>query len=215
VGLPPRTTFLTLAVHPQSPSLVYAGTDSGVYRTQDGGGRWEAASMGLPPNQAVHTVLCHPRDPRLVYAATTTGVFKSMSGGDRWSLAMDGVTGAGPIESLAMVSQRPGSLLLSYGGQLYKSSDGAATWSLASMQSGIGRLFPDPREPDLVYALLLGGGLLKSRDGGAKFAAINSGLPEKPSIFSLAIHPQNPLILYVGAAGLPSTSLFRTVTGGE
>ena len=35
----PEATARALAVNPRDPHIVYAGTDTGVYRSEDGGGR--------------------------------------------------------------------------------------------------------------------------------------------------------------------------------
>ena len=36
----PENDVRALAVHPRAPHIVYAGTDSGVYRSEDRGARW-------------------------------------------------------------------------------------------------------------------------------------------------------------------------------
>src|SRR5216684_4079299 len=61
-GLPETPAVRALAVHPQKPEIVYAGTQSGAYRSADRGEHWEKVEMpdhGLP----VWSVLFHPHDP--------------------------------------------------------------------------------------------------------------------------------------------------------
>src|SRR6266496_317571 len=43
----PENDVRALAVHPRAPHIVYAGTDSGVYRSADRGARWERLDSPL------------------------------------------------------------------------------------------------------------------------------------------------------------------------
>ncbi len=67
-----------------------------VYRTQNGGRRWERLTKGLPKGPAVrlgvlrHGMCTDALDPCGVYAGTNTGqVFASRNRGDSWSLIAD------------------------------------------------------------------------------------------------------------------------------
>src|SRR5579862_7340135 len=68
-GLPEKPAVRALAVHPQKPEIVYAGTQSGVYRSGDHGDHWEKVTMpdhGLP----IWSILFHPHDPDVILAGT-------------------------------------------------------------------------------------------------------------------------------------------------
>jgi photosystem II stability/assembly factor-like uncharacterized protein len=60
-----------------------------------------------------------------------------------------------------------------------------------------------------IYIASLGGGVLKSNDGGISFAAINNGL-DSMVVASLAMAPNDPNLVYVGT----STGIYKTVDGG-
>jgi hypothetical protein len=65
-GLPEAPAVRALAVHPHKPEIVYAGTQSGPYRSADHGEHWERIDVpdhGLP----VWSLLFHPRDPDIVF----------------------------------------------------------------------------------------------------------------------------------------------------
>src|SRR5262249_46448148 len=53
----------------------------------------------------------------------------------------------------------------------------------------------DPATPSTVYATAGAGGVFKSGDSGASWAAVNNGFPEDNG-FLLAIDPRNPATLY-------------------
>lgn len=54
-------------------------------------------------------------------------------------------------------------------------------------------------------------GVYQTSDGGATWIAANFGLPDAP-VFSLAIDPSNPQILYAGTNG---NRIFKSITGGQ
>ena len=74
-----------------------------VFRTTDGGKRWERLSTGLPQKDAWFTVLrdamrTDDSDPAGIYVGTTTGqLYYSRDGGDRWQLLADHLQ---PIQSV-------------------------------------------------------------------------------------------------------------------
>jgi photosystem II stability/assembly factor-like uncharacterized protein len=82
--LPERAEVRAIAVHPEDPRIVYAGTQDGPYRSLDRGERWE--KLAFPdPAMVVWSIVVHPRNPRVLYAGTApTAIYRSDDGGDRW-----------------------------------------------------------------------------------------------------------------------------------
>ena len=64
-GLPEKPAVRALAVHPQNPAIIYAGTQHGPYRSADRGEHWEKIELpanGLP----VWSILFHPHNPAVI-----------------------------------------------------------------------------------------------------------------------------------------------------
>ena len=84
-GLPPAPAIRALAVHPQKPEIVYAGTQEGPYRSGDRGDHWEKVNVpdhGLP----VWSLLFHPRDPNVMFAGyESCEIYRSDDAGERWT----------------------------------------------------------------------------------------------------------------------------------
>lgn len=59
---------------PKVRGILYAGTDTGVYVTTDGGGTWNVLGKGLP-TQYVWDLAIHPRDNALVIATNGRGMW--------------------------------------------------------------------------------------------------------------------------------------------
>jgi len=82
-GLPEPASVQAITVHPDTPDVVYIGTQDGPYRSIDRGERWER--LGFPDRRQVWSLHVHPRDSRVLYAGTSpVGVYRSDDGGDTW-----------------------------------------------------------------------------------------------------------------------------------
>lgn len=64
----PDITVTAVALDPNTVTTIYVGTDSGVYRTQDGGVTWQAFDNGIP-NAIIADLHVNPED-NVLYAAT-------------------------------------------------------------------------------------------------------------------------------------------------
>src|SRR5215813_12746377 len=65
-GLPDDVEVRAIAVHPRDSRVIYAGTQHGPYRSQDGGDRWTA--LGFPDRgMTVWSFLFHPQNPNVLY----------------------------------------------------------------------------------------------------------------------------------------------------
>src|SRR5260221_630532 len=86
-----------LVADPTRPSTLYSGTDQGVFKSDDGGVTWRAATAGIPPNR-VQTIAIDPTAPATLYAGTLTpdgeasvGIFKSTDAGASWTPINNGL----------------------------------------------------------------------------------------------------------------------------
>lgn len=71
-----------LAVNPDTPATLYAGTNGGVFKSTNGGANWAAINTGLT-NQGIQDLSINPSIPTTLYAGTGgPGVFKSTTGGE-------------------------------------------------------------------------------------------------------------------------------------
>src|SRR2546430_5114528 len=89
---PEGGSISALAVDPQTPTSLYAGTTSaGVFKSIDGGTHWRAVNAGLGAT-SVRALAIDPQTPTALYAAFWGGgVFKSTDGGANWSNISSGL----------------------------------------------------------------------------------------------------------------------------
>ncbi len=139
-GLPEAPAIRALAIHPEKPEIVYAGTQSGPYRSTDHGDHWEKVDVpdqGMP----VWSLLFHPRDPNVMYAGyESCGIYRSEDSGESWhglpvSVRFPEITmapGANPAKRVLMMSASTAEADELYGaievGGLIRSLDGGEHW---------------------------------------------------------------------------------------
>jgi photosystem II stability/assembly factor-like uncharacterized protein len=67
-------------------SVVYAGTQRGVWRSDDAGATWRALAPLPGKEQLVWSILVHPTDAQTIYAGTQgTTIYRSRDGGASWT----------------------------------------------------------------------------------------------------------------------------------
>src|SRR2546425_9241549 len=115
---PHSETINALAIDPQTPPTLYAGTGGdGIFKSTDGGGNWSAVNTGLTTLYGsiwVNALGIDPQTPTTLYAGTGGGgIFKSTDGGANWRAANTGLTtlyGAIWVIALAIDPQTPRTL---------------------------------------------------------------------------------------------------------
>ena len=227
-GLPENPVVPGVAVHPSNPSIIYAGTQDGPYRSTDRGDHWERLDYPslAPP---VWTFLFRPRDPQVMYAGTAPGeLYRSANGGDSWTklnlpMGADEVTMAFPTRVIGLTADPsfPDEMYaaLEVGGVM-RSADGGDTWdsitgSLAPSEDtldlhGVQCTAASPRTVFITTRV----GPFIGPDRGSEWIPINFGqFSEITYTRDLYAAPHDPNMLFVaiGAAARSSQgALFRS-----
>jgi photosystem II stability/assembly factor-like uncharacterized protein len=214
---------LFLALDPQHPATVYAGTMmDAVYKSPDGGQHWMPYNAGLKEHiSVVNQLIFDPRDSEKIYAATTVGVFYTSDGGRDWNERMAGMKEVHIVVAIALDPKRPNILYAGTTGGAYRSLDGGNTWKKvnnglvpveildASMALGVNTLVVDPVTTEVIYAGTTRG-LFKSTNGAESWTRIGRSM-EDQYVSSLVIDPAAPHTLYAGGrAGIQ-----KSTDGGE
>jgi len=194
-----------LTVDPSNPRTVWVGTGetwvrnsvsvgAGLYKSTDGGDRWEA--VGLKDSERIAQIIVHPGQSDVVFVCVTghlwdandeRGVYQTTDGGKTWArlLFVNRDTGCA---DLALDPQNPAVLY-------------AAMWQFR-------------RRADFFTSGGPGSGLFKSTDGGKTWVQLTNGLPagEKGRI-AIAVAPSKPNVLYA-VVEARQTALYRSDDAG-
>jgi len=160
-----NTEVRALAINPQTPDTLYAGTwGGGVFKSTNGGMDWTAVNIGLT-NLEVWALAIDPQTPDTLYAGTWGGgVFKSTNGGTDWTAMNIGLTNTW-VYALAIDPQTRDTFYAgTAGGGVFKSTNGGTDWT--AMNTGLTNtivlaLGINPVTPDTLYAGTNGGGVFK------------------------------------------------------
>jgi len=187
-----------------------------------------------------------PGKPNLYYFGSTGGgVWRTTDGGNTWENISDGSFG-GSIGSVA-VSTWDNNVIyvgggeatvrgnVSYGYGMWKSTDAGKTWTSIGLKESrhIPKIQIHPKNPDVVYAAVLGDlfkssqerGVYRSKDGGKNWERILFANTDAGAV-DLCMDPNNPRILYASTwrirrtpysleSGGEGSALYKSVDGGD
>ena len=160
-----------LAMDPDDPNVLYAGTGegffnidavrgAGIFKTTNGGATWTALANTTTNSDFwfVNDIVVSPTSSSRIYAATWTGVWRSTNGGDTWSLRLS----ASDCTDLAVRTDMDPDVVFAACGNfdsdgVYRSTDGGQTFSAAPVltAANLGRvsLAIAPSNQNVIYAL--------------------------------------------------------------
>lgn len=174
---PWQINIYSIAAAPSNPSILYAGSETGVlYKTIDKGLNWTAFN-DFNWGRAILSVAIHPSDPDIVYAASSTDIFKTTDGGNNWSILL---TESGlSCNSIAISPTDPTTLFAGTANGLYKSTNSGSTWT-EILSEHIDDVKFRPNDGTTIYALARNGSpdtysFYKSTDSGNSFSLSMAG----------------------------------------
>ena len=160
-GMFMEASVRALAVDPRDPRVLYAGTDAGLYRTENGGDRWERLPApfdpgdGWPAGVAVWSLLLLPRDPDTLLVGTCpSALYRSSDRGASWE----------------------------------KLEAGLADTCPAIIHPRVTCLLADPTDENTLWAGIEIDGARRSTDGGRTWRRCDAGLSSL-DIHGLAVVP--------------------------
>lgn len=149
----------------------------GVWLLLGGGGAAETGStqpIAQLETQDYHALAWSPTEPDTAFFGHHGGLLKSTDGGRTWqptSLAN------ADAMSLAVSPKEPQRIFAAGHGIFRRSDDGGATWTApetAIQGADIHGFAQNPSEPDRLYAMVVGQGLLTSTDGGTTWTPVTT-----------------------------------------
>ncbi|MCE9558861.1 MAG: hypothetical protein K8R88_07895 [Armatimonadetes bacterium] len=181
-----------LAVDPQSPNTIYAGTGdfhggggfaNGIMKSMDGGQSWARYGQNEFGASAVSQILIDPDNTQVITVTTGNGpsgtgkVWRSTDGGASWLVAINvnsdwsDATIGGPVGARVYYA-------VGNGNQVWTSRNQGLTWTrLNAGVSGVLGVAASPTNGNTVYLLATGNNaVLKSADGGLNWSNTTNNL---------------------------------------
>jgi hypothetical protein len=211
-----NTQLQALAMSPSSSTTLYAATQfTGtpasivIYKTTDGATTWAPVSSGALATRPVQTLAIDSGNN--VYAGTQGGgVYKSTNGGTSWVAA---TTGISATEITSLIAPSPTKIYAAaYGAGIYTSTNGGTSWAQTVGQpqdSFINVLAVAPSNSQLLWAAGAVNDVWFSTNGGTSWTLAATSPNEQ--VFSFAVHPTNPMIVYAAT----QFDLWQSLDGGN
>jgi len=183
---------------------------------------------------------------RYLMGTSGAGVWETNDAGTTWSNVTDGFLKASSIGAIAVAPSNSSVIYLGTGEScirgdvqtgvgVYKSSDGGKTWDHSGLADSrhIARIRVHPKNPDIVYAAVLGNvfgrskdrGVYRSADGGENWTR-SLFVSDQAGAVDLALDVKNPETLYAAiyqvrrspwnlVSGGEDSGLYKSTDGGE
>jgi len=183
---------------------IYAGTDGGVFKSNNGGAQWVATTL----TSLVHTLAIDPVTPNLLYAGTDGGVFKSTNGGTLWAASNGAFPSNLPnskANALRIDPTAPANVYVGMNAGIAQSTDSGGAW-----------FPPNPTAVTYSMAMAANGTLISGTVDGVYFNGALNGVNSIATqaglrTYSVAIDPAAvSSIWYAGT----DDGVFKTTNGG-
>lgn len=224
VTIDAKTTFapadiVSFVFESGNSKRILVGTrENGIFTTENGGEVWK--KMNFPPTKTYGLVSDWNRPERLYASGEWQGrgkIYKSDNRGEKWD-EIYSEPNTGTVITALMQSPRNASTIFvgTSAGVMIRTTDGGLTWgNLESVEAPV-LSFAFDASGDVLYALLSGKGIVRSRDGGATFEEIpgkseRSVTKSLPTATALAPDPSRSGMLFVGT----KEGLFRSSDFGD
>jgi photosystem II stability/assembly factor-like uncharacterized protein len=174
--------IVVIALHPTNPNILYVATNDYIYKTRDGGERWENLSKGMSHSRVIAMAI-DPFYPATVYAGTKgDAVYKSYDGGQRWvslRAGLDDVTITSVVNQFVFDPSESSHLFAATTMGVFESQNGGELWQkrMDGMKEVlmVVTLALDPSRPAIMYAGT-SGGVYKTMNRGLRWEKVNNGL---------------------------------------
>jgi len=170
-----------VAASASSPERAYlVAYEAGVHRTDDGGQTWK--QLPSYPTDHAQSVAVHPTNPDIVYVGSEPAtVYRSNDGGSTWKEC-----------------------------SAFREVPGADEWSFhwEGRHAHVRDLRFSPENPDVIYAGIEVGGILRSSDGGQTWKHLHGA---NTDVHKVIASPSKPSTIYAATAHGP----FRSDDSGD
>ncbi|HEX7957362.1 MAG TPA: YCF48-related protein [Pyrinomonadaceae bacterium] len=184
----------------KNPDILLAGTNRGVWRSADGGERWEQLNTSATPGLInVESLAVDPRDSDVIYAGTWYLPYKTTDGGQTWNITKTGIIDDSDIFAIEIDDSNPDHVIASACSGIYETRNAGGNWKkvngIPSQSRRTRSILQNPGRPSTIYAGTTEG-FWMSTNGGADWKVTTNR--QSFEVNAIAVHPSNPDVVYIG-----------------
>ena len=184
-----------------NPSVLLAGSISGIFRSNDSGETWTAlptrSTAGLID---VESLAIDPRNSDIIYAGTWYLPYKSLDGGQTWRIIKNGIIDDSDIFAINIDPRDNRHVIASACSGIYETHDGGDRWQkvqgIPSQSRRTRAILQHPSVAGLVFAGTTEGFWRSGKGGENNSWMVTTS--RQLEINSIAVHPRNPDMVYIG-----------------
>lgn len=220
----------SILIHPDNAEIIFIGTSTGVFRTQNHGGDWQRALAVKGTNSRVNFLAFGSQDKDSLYAATGNGLYYSANSGKSWQRIFRGKDYL--QRDCQVVAVLPYGIFLGTKNGLFRNLDKGRSWQREDGQLGRSQILAiaySLQAADDIYVASMDG-IFRSKDKGSRWEVIFTDLAVESyiedadpdaqesgesrltsNIRYITVDPQNPSCLYLGT----SRGVYRSDDKGD
>ncbi len=235
------TNVHVFTTDPNNPEVAYAGVwGGGTYKTTDSGKTWKRLSND--PTISASAIMVSPLDSDVIYLADRTSprIYVTRNGGKTWRVLFDAGKKYYRVLSATIAPSNSDIVYASLftfkgpmSGDIFRIAGGRSTRITGNLPRIPVAIGVDPRNENIIYAVIHGYDVFKTTDGGKHWRKISgngSGLPQRPKVgfLNIVIDPKNSGTLYlIGGSDIDTNlksrgviprrmnTVYKSVDGGK
>lgn len=194
-----REALHSMTLAPSNPDMIVVGTNNGIFRSMDAGETWQQL-----PTQSftglinIESLAVDPRSTDTIYAGTWMLPWKTTDGGQTWTRINNGMLDDSDVFAIEIDNDNPNHVIASACSGIYESRNGGMLWrkvnGIPSASRRTRAILQHPTNGQTVFAGTTEG-FWRSTSGGTAWSLMTQRQLE---INAIAVHPQNPQIIYIG-----------------
>jgi hypothetical protein len=202
----------SIAIASDVPSIMYATTPAGVFKTTDGGAGWQATARTLAMTSTFFDT--HPNFHNRVFASGEGGLFVSTNNGNSWTQARP-ITVRPNVQALTFMPTNAGIMYASTRNKAVLSTDdGGISWESARFgitTDNILAVTIDDAEPSTIFAWSAAGECFRSTNRGLEWNRYSLPWPVTVD-YHIAFDRYDPSSVVAIVGG---SDLYFSATGGS
>lgn len=184
----------------KNPDLLLAGTNHGIWRSDDAGETWEHLDTSTTPGLIdVESLAVDPHNTEVFYAGTWYLPYKSTDGGKSWKITKTGIIDDSDIFAIEIDDRDSNHVIMSACSGIYETRNAGDTWrkvnGIPSQSRRTRSILQNPAKPETIYAGTTEGFWMSMNGGGDWKVTTNR---QSFEVNAIAVHPKNPDTVYIG-----------------
>jgi len=167
-----------VAVDPQNPDIIYAGTSHLPWKTMDAGKTWESIHNGMIDDSDVFSLYVDGANPQDIFASACSGIYASTNRGDQWRKLIGIPNSSRRTHVIRKDPSNPNIIFAGTTTGLFKSANSGTSWRTLN-DAQVNSMVFDPAQTGEIYMAMEYEGIGKTSNDGESIKLSNKGFVDR------------------------------------